>query len=172
MRSRWLLLPALFLCACSTTRSTSKQLSRVAKDWCLTIRASQVIPTYPLTEDLQVGDVFLVNTPLDQEIKQLESAGFLPLDNLIARVNTSGYNAFYNGAYGVNDTSVLPRQWQFPNPARTTSPVTDWANAPGAAFPSYTFQIKKGSGASLALPVQSVPIGLSLLHTASAYGTI
>ncbi|HWW60178.1 MAG TPA: hypothetical protein VN181_02315, partial [Thermoanaerobaculia bacterium] len=132
MRSRILLLPALLLCACSLTRSTSKQLARVAKDWCLTIRASQVIPTYPLTEDLQVGDVFLVNTPLDQEIKQLESDGFLPLDNLIARVNTSGYNAFYNGAYGVTDTSVLPRQWQFPNPARTASPMTDWSNAPGA----------------------------------------
>jgi len=38
------------------------QLERVAKDWCLTIRASQVIPVYPLTEDLQPGDVFLVQT--------------------------------------------------------------------------------------------------------------
>lgn len=172
MRSRVFLLPALFLCACSLTRSTSDQLARVAKDWCLTIRASQVIPTYPLTEDLQVGDVFLVNTPLDQEIKQLEADGFLPLENHIGRMTARGFNAFYDGAYGVTDTSVLPRQWQFPNPPRTTSPTSDWAAAPGAAFPSYTFQIKKGTGASLALPIQSVPIGLSLMHTGSAYGSV
>ncbi|HVR39372.1 MAG TPA: hypothetical protein VMU84_09765, partial [Thermoanaerobaculia bacterium] len=94
MRSRSVVLSALLLCACSLTKSTSTQLSRVAKDWCLTIRASQVIPTYPLTEDLQVGDVYLVTTPIDQEVKQLESDGFLPLDNLIARVLTTGYQQF------------------------------------------------------------------------------
>ena len=49
------------LCGCRTTES---QLARVAKDWCLTIRSSQVLPVYPLTEDLQPGDVFAVQTPL------------------------------------------------------------------------------------------------------------
>ena len=36
-----------------------RALERVARDWCLTIRASQIIPVYPLDEDIQVGDVFV-----------------------------------------------------------------------------------------------------------------
>lgn len=167
-------LAALWLCAaCAiTNRQRAQQLAQVAKDWCLTIRASQVLPVYPLTEDVQVGDVFLVSTPIGDEIRELESAGFLPLDNLIGRMQASGFAQFYNGAYQIANDSVLPRQWQFPNPPRTTPPLTDWGTAPGAAFPSYTFQVRQGAGASLALPVQSVPVGLSLLRTGSAYGTI
>lgn len=152
--------------------SRAEQLARVAKDWCLTIRASQVMPAYPLTEDLQVGDIFLVSTPIEEEVHEFESKGFLPLDNLIARVPITGYGTFYNGAYQVTATSVVPRQWQFPNPARTTSPMTDWGVAPGAAFPSYTFSVKRGQGATLALPINAVPVGLSLLHTGSATGTV
>jgi hypothetical protein len=30
----------------------------------MTIRASQVVPVYPLTEDLQPGEVFLVQLPV------------------------------------------------------------------------------------------------------------
>ena len=145
------------------------QLSRVARDWCLTIRASQVLPVYPLTEDLQVGDVFLVSTPLSQEVHDLEQDGFLPLDNVIARIQPTGWQTFYNGAYGVTDNSVVPRQWQFP---ATTPPATAWNAAPGAAFPSYTFQVKQGAGATLAIPIQAVPVGLSLLQTGDAYGTV
>jgi len=148
------------------------QLARVARDWCLTIRASQVLPVYPLTEDLQVGDVFLVSTPIEEETKALESDGFLPLDNVIARIQPTGWQQFYNGAYGVADASVLPRQWQFPQPPPSASPLTQWSTAPGAAFPSYTFQVKEGFGATLAIPIESVPVGLSLLQTGDAYGTV
>src|SRR5215212_8671217 len=105
----------LTLAACrSLDRRRDEQLARVARDWCLTIRASQVLPVYPLTEDLQVGDVFLVATPLSQEVHDLEQDGFLPLDNVIARIQPTGWQNFYNGSYGVSDTSVVPRQWQFP----------------------------------------------------------
>jgi hypothetical protein len=148
------------------------QLARVARDWCMTIRASQVLPVYPLTEDLQVGDVFLVDTPIDDEVHELEKKGFLPLDNVIARLQPTGWQTFYNGAYGVGDTSILPRQWQFPQPAPTAAPLTAWNTAPGAAFPSYTFQVKSGQGATLAIPIQAVPVGLSLLQTGDAYGTV
>lgn len=130
------------------------------------------MPVYPLTEDLQVGDVFLVSTQLQDEVKEFESKGFLPLDNLIARVPITGYSAVYNGAYQVTADSVIPRQWQFPDPARTAAPMTDWGVAPGAAFPSYTFSVKRGAGATLALPINAVPVGLSLLHTGSATGTV
>ncbi len=48
------------LSGCATQKMSGDQLARVAKDWSLGIRASQIIPVYPLTEDLQPGDVFLV----------------------------------------------------------------------------------------------------------------
>lgn len=168
-----LALLALTLGGCrSLDRSRQDQLARVARDWCMTIRVSQVLPIYPLTEDLQVGDVFLVSTPIEDEVRELEKKGFLPLDNVIARLQPTGWQAFYNGAYGVGDTSVLPRQWQFPQPAPAAPPLTAWNSAPGAAFPSYTFQVKSGQGATLAIPIQAVPVGLSLLQTGDAYGTV
>lgn len=163
----------LSLTACrSLDRKRDNQLARVAKDWCLTIRASQVLPVYPLTEDLQVGDVFLVSTPLSEEVRRLEADGFLPLDNVIARIQPTGWQTFYNGSYGVKDGSIVPQQWQFPTPPPTSAPMTAWSTAPGAAFPSYTFAVKEGAGATLAIPIQSVPIGLSLLQTGDAYGTV
>jgi len=164
---------AVFLIGCrSVDQRRDQQLSRVAKDWCLTIRASQVLPVYPLTEDLQVGDVFLVSAPLEEEVDELEKDGFLPLDNVIARVQPTGWQQFYNGSYGIADTAVLPKQWQFPQPPPSAPPLTAWSTAPGAAFPSYTFQVKEGAGATLAIPIQSVPVGLSLLETGDAYGTV
>lgn len=164
---------ALLLGGCaSVEKRRDDQLARVARDWCLTIRASQVLPVYPLTEDVQVGDVFLVSTPLEDEVKNLEASGFLPLDNGIARLQPVGWQQFYNGAYGVSDGSVLPRQWQFPAPPPAAPPLTAWSSAPAAAFPSYTFEVKRGAGANLAIPLQSVPVGLSLLQTGNAYGTV
>jgi hypothetical protein len=157
------LVAVLCLSCRSLDHAREDQLARVAKDWCLTIRASQVLPVYPLTEDLQVGDMFLVSSPLEEEVHILERDGFLPLDNVIARLLPTGWEQFYNGAYAVSDASVLPRQWQFPN---------TWSSAPGAAFPSYTFQVKQGAGATLAIPIQSVPVGLTLLQTSDAYGTV
>lgn len=172
MQKKWIAIGVLMLvfAGCrSLDRRRDDQLSRVARDWCLTIRASQVLPVYPLTEDLQVGDVFLVSTPLSQEVHDLEQDGFLPLDNVIARIQPTGWQTFYNGAYGVTDNSVVPRQWQFP---ATTPPATAWGVAPGAAFPTYAFQVKQGAGATLAIPIQAVPVGLSLLQTGDAYGTV
>jgi hypothetical protein len=174
MRIRFVAVLVAVLClSCrSLEHARENELARVAKDWCLTIRASQVLPVYPLTEDLQVGDLFLVSTPIQDEVHLLEQSGFLPLENVIARLQPTGWSQFYNGSYFVNDTSVLPRQWQFPNPPPTSAPITSWSAAPGAAFPSYTFQVKRGAGATLAIPIQAVPVGLSLLQTSDAYGTV
>lgn len=168
-----LLAAALCLsCRTSVDRSRARELADVAKEWCLTIRASQVLPVYPLTEDLQVGDILLVSTPIEEEVKLYEQKGFLPLDNVVARLRPTGWNEFYANAYAVKDGSVLPRDWQFPQPAPAAPPLTAWATAPGAAFPSYTFSVRKGAGATLAIPVQAVPVGLSLLATGDASGTI
>ncbi len=166
-------LAAVLCLSCrSLDHAREEELARVAKDWCLTIRASQVMPVYPLTEDLQVGDLLLVSTPIEEEVHLLEKSGFLPMENVVARLHPTGWEQFYNGAYSVTDGSVVPRQWQFPTPAPTTPPLTAWSSAPGAAFPSYTFQVKRGAGATLAIPIQSVPVGLSLLQTNDAYGTV
>ncbi|MDR4498741.1 MAG: hypothetical protein MRK02_12605 [Candidatus Scalindua sp.] len=87
---------------------TTSQLERVAKDWCLTIRASQVIPVYPLTEDIQPGDVFLVQTPIEAQVKVYESKGFLPFDNHLVRLQPKGYFDFYAGGYNIGTSTIPP----------------------------------------------------------------
>ena len=46
--------------------SSESQVQKAARDWCMTIRGSQVVPVYPLTEDIQPGDIFLVQVPVDK----------------------------------------------------------------------------------------------------------
>ena len=166
-----LLVPAFltaFLGACSTTKPAASQLERIAKDWALGIRASQVIPVYPLTEDLQPGDVFLVQTPVEEQTRLYLEKGFLPLENLVTRLRVSGYQDFYAGWPEVEDGSnAPPRRWQFPEAG-----TPDFSRAPLAAFPTYSFSVSRSGGLSLAIPVQAVPLGLNLLDSASADGTI
>src|SRR4249919_5753 len=92
-----LLVFAIALGGCPTEKTSSQQLERVAKDWSLSIRASQVIPVYPLTEDLQPGDVFLVQTPIEEQVQVYLAKGFLPLENLVTRLSPAGYARFYRG---------------------------------------------------------------------------
>ena len=65
------------------------------QDWSMVIRASQVLPIYPLTEDIQPGDVFLVQTPIDKQHEIYTKRGFLPFDNHLGRINPDGYKPFY-----------------------------------------------------------------------------
>ena len=71
----------------------------------MVIRASQVIPVYPLTEDLQPGDVLLVRTPIEEQAKLYKKKGFLPLDQHLVRLYTKGstndFYDFYNARYGL-----------------------------------------------------------------------
>jgi hypothetical protein len=160
---------ALGLCACATT-TRRQQLESVAKDWCLVVRASQVVPVYPLTEDLEPGDVLLVRTPVADQQREYLAKGFLPLDEFVARLRPPGYKDFYGGAYGGLDdgASRPPRPWQFPPDGSKST----WEKAPHAAFPSYSFAVDSGAGLSLALPVHGVPVALSLLGAQSGDGTI
>src|SRR5262245_4689962 len=165
---------SLFLvvaCATSTvgcaTKLRNKELEAVAKDWSMVIRASQVIPVYPLTEDLQVGDVFLVQVPIDRQQDVYRQRGFLPLDNLVLRVNPAGYLSFYRRSFGVGDEQTpLPKHWLKPGAENA------WGTAPKATFPSYSFSVRSGGGFNVAVPVQGVPVGLSLLGGGAAAGTI
>ena len=149
---------------CCTSKKC--QLERVARDWCLTIGASQIIPVYPLTEDVQPGDIFLVQVPIEKQRDDYDKSGFLPLDNFISRVNPAGYSRFYGNSFlYTNGTATLPHDWVRP-------PYTNWEPAPHAAFPSYSFSVKHGEGMNLAVPIDGVPVGLGLMNSDAADGSV
>ena len=150
----------LTLGGCITPERKMEELERVAKDWCMVVRASQVIPVYPLTEDLRPGDVFLTQTPIGDERHLYASKGFLPLDNHITRLSFDDkLGDFYKGYQSTEGT--------FPQNGGSA-----WATMPRAAFPTYNFSISRSGGLNLALPVSGVPIGFNLLGAAAANGTI
>lgn len=151
---------ALLLSACATP---GQQLERVSKDWCLTIRASQVLPVYPLSEDVEPGDVFLVDTSLAEQARVYEEKGFLPLDQLVTRLRGLPYDQFYRDGYFENPYGNVPHD----RPSAGTSP-----SAPKVAFPSYSFRVEKSGGLKLALPLSGVPVGLGLLGSSSAQGSV
>lgn len=158
------LAPGLALAACA---SVDDELEHVAKDWAMTIRASQVIPVYPLTEDLQPGDVFLVQIPIDRQQEIYRDRGFLPLDNHVARLHPDGYRHFYDRAFLPDfGTGLLPRSQQRPTNGKS------WSAAPQSGFPSYSFSVRQGRGLDLAVPVQGVPVGLGLLGSTAADGSL
>ena len=155
--------------------SSETQVQKAAKDWCMTIRGSQVIPVYPLTEDIQPGDLFLVQVPIDKQQELYDRNGFLPLDNHLARINPDGYDEFYSHSFfPSNGTVELPRDWIRPKGVGVYAGTNNlsWQAAPRVAFPSYTFSVQNGAGLNLAVPVQGVPVGLGLLASDAASGSI
>jgi hypothetical protein len=159
---------ATFAMFCTGCASSRNEVQKAAKDWCMTIRGSQVIPVYPLTEDIQPGDIFLVQVPIDKQQQLYEQNGFLALDNHLDRMNPTNYAKFYDHSFfGKDQTYDLPRDW-----IRPTGTNQSWQLAPHAAFPSYSFTVRNGAGMNLAVPVQGVPVGLSLLASDAASGTI
>lgn len=148
-----------------------QQLQGVAKDWCLSIRACQVLPVYPLSEDIQPGDAFLVHMTADREVQAYTTNGFLPLSGLVARIPPANYHDFYAGGYGVADQSVSPpRHWQFPTSNPSNQP--DYRSAPRAEFPAFSFSIKHGEGLNASFPIHAIPVGLGLLDSGDASGTL
>ncbi|MBW2000071.1 MAG: hypothetical protein JRJ29_19185 [Deltaproteobacteria bacterium] len=165
-KAKLLLLSFLILSGCASRMQTG-QLQNIAKDWCLVIRASQIIPVYPLTEDLQVGDIFLVQYNVDEQHAAYTEQGFLPLDNMISRIDPKGFYDFYDLSFARDNPQIqLPAEWLSPGKNKS------WEQAPTANFPTYSFAVKSGAGINLGIPVQSVPIGLSLLGSDAAQGTI
>ncbi len=160
----------LTLCGCSTTMP-EQQLEDVAKSWCMTIRASQVIPVYPLTEDLQPGDVFLVQVPIQKQEENYKKRGFLQLDQLVTRLNNLDYSRFYFNSYfkPYYKGDALDRPTSDPN---LKGRQFIEAPLPMAAFPSYTFEVDTSAGLRLALPVKGVPVGMGLMNASSATGAI
>ncbi|MBM4112760.1 MAG: hypothetical protein FJ253_05205 [Phycisphaerae bacterium] len=158
-------------CAEIAMRQKERQMELVARDWCMVIRASQVIPLYPLSQDMQPGDVFLVNRTVADQSKRYRERGFLPTDLRVCRLFPTTYGDFYRGRAGEprddDPALVLPRAWRDPD-----DPLKPWERFPAAGFPSYTFQVSNSGGLSIAVPVQSVPIAFSILGAASATGSL
>ncbi len=161
---------------CASDRAR-RHLEEVAKGWCETIRASQVIPVYPLTEDLVPGDVFLVQTPIESQASLYRQKGFLPLDDHRTRLKGIPYQEFYFNGYWKDSFGTVPHDPpNRPNPGPVASgapvPALTPAPAPRAAFPTYTFAAKSGFGLALAIPVHGVPVGLNFLRTDRVNGSV
>jgi hypothetical protein len=155
--------PALILlsgCAYFTEQKKERELEMVARRWCMTMRASQIIPIYPLNEDIQPGDVFVVDTPAERQASDYNKRGYLSLDHLVMRLKTSAYPDFYSKSYNIGDSTDTPHHWQFP--------TNTWTNAPMAGFPTYSVDVKKGGGFNAAFPISGIPVGLSYVGSAQA----
>lgn len=160
-----------------------KQLESVAKGWCQTIRASQVIPVYPLTADLRPGDVFMVQTPIASQASVYRQRGFLALDDHRTRLKKVGYDGVYFNGY-FKDPHIVDPSDPHDYPTRkaeffTGEDAADKARAslsaaaaPRAAFPTYTFEVSSGLSGAAALPIQGIPVGLNFLNTQKASGTV
>lgn len=162
-------------CASSKAR---RHLEGVAKGWCETIRASQVIPVYPLTEDLRPGDVFLVQSTVASQAREYRKRGFLALDDHRTRLAGLQFTNLYFDGYWKDEWGATPH----PVPRRpkagplltntaATNQLTD-AAAPRAAFPTYSFAAKSGFGLSLAVPIKGVPVGLNFLRSDRVNGSV
>lgn len=148
-----LILSCLLTASCGLM-TPKNSLERVAKDWSMTVRASQVMPIFPLDEDLRPGDVYISHNDITAEIETWESKGFLPLVNRYDRIpiNKSEYDTLY--ANGFSETGGA-----------------SFYRAPGTAFPSYTFSVDKRGSLGLALPLNSVPVALAAGGAQGATGS-
>ena len=145
---------------------------RVARDWCDVIRASQMIPVYPLSEDIQPGDVFLVRRTIHDQHEEYHEKGYLPFDHLVTRLGNLSYKEFYGQAYW--DAAFDPGTTGHPRLGwkRGEGSTVEIVEAPAAAFPSYSFRTDRGAGFTLAIPVKGVPLAMGLIQANSAFVTV
>ena len=148
----------------------------MAKDWCETIRASQVIPVYPLTQDVIVGDVYLVQTPIADQQRDYEKSGFLPLDDHQVRLPYTNFSKIYFDGYWQDEFGKTPHPMQmFTNAVAGGNAVSNFltsATAPRVAFPTYSFQAQSGFGLSAAFPTQGIPVALGFLGSDQINGSV
>ena len=150
------------IAGCSKTPADEGSLENINKDWNRLIRASHIYPVYPLSQDVQPGDVFLTLKHIE-DTSDWDEPGYLPFDQHLARLYPTGYVSFYTNSFGVGTAGSVPRNW---------IQGDNWSNAPAAAFPTYSFRIKQGGAGSVSLPIQGVPVGLSLMGAREASGMV
>jgi len=134
------------------------QLTGVAKAWNKTIRASQVIPIYPLQEDVRVGDLYVVQHPIEDEPQSWGAVGYLPLTKFVGRLHPKGMFAtmYPDNGYDVRTTAPFPPQvWQREDEVDTPPAVTPAApTAPAPRVPA-TAAAASDTGAAAAGPADS-----------------
>ncbi len=170
------LLASTFILAGCATHDARAHLQSVAKDWCETIRASQVIPVYPLTQDVAIGDVFLVRTPIADQTKDYQTRGFLALDDFRVRLPYTNFHKVYFDGYFKDEFGNTPHTMpEFTNVVSGSNAAAgSWTSvaAPRVAFPTYSFQAKSGFGLSAAFPIQGVPVALAFLRSDQLNGSV
>lgn len=159
----------IFLMGCAAPRVKEEQVARAAKDWCMTIRGSQVIPVYPLTEDILPGDVFLVRQPIQEEQKEYKERGFLRLPQMIVRLHPNGIEDFYLSSHGTFGKTNPPYFWRFDGANLDSNKLH---LLPRAAFPTYRFSTRSGAGLNVAVPIQAIPIAMNLVGSSQVDGAV
>lgn len=166
-----LMLVSAIFCGCTASYLAQKRLEGVARGWCEMIRASQVIPVYPLTEDLIVGDVFLTQTTIEDQEGEYKKNGFLPLDDHQVRLAYTNFSSMYFDAYwkdsfgGTNVPHSVPTFTNAGAFSNAQPIILTAAPLPRAAFPTYTVQAQSGAGFNAAFPIQGIPVALSYLNS-------
>jgi hypothetical protein len=167
-----------FLAGCARN-----QYEKVAKEWCTAIRASQMIPVYPLNQDIRPGDVYLVQSAIGQQAKEYKDKGFLSLDDLRTRLElkpeTYSNKMYFDSYFKSEGTlpfaypTLTPPTSEILQPGKTSISTTLTATpAPRVAFPSYSFTIKSGQGLSLGVPISAIPVALNFLGAQETSGTV
>jgi len=176
-RACFLFVAAIFVyggAGCATSRR--ENLEKVARDWCETIRASQVMPVYPPHEDLQVGDVFLVQATMSQEEEDWKDRGYLPLPRQVTRLHQLDFDTFYQPAYweGTYQPGDTGHERPVPGVVERDPKTGRFTNvrAPRAAFPSYHVEVDLGAGLTAALPIKGFMVGLGMLHAESGTASV
>jgi hypothetical protein len=88
---------------------------------------------------------------------------------MLLRLQPEAYREFYLHSHGIGDRADTPHHWKFPPEAEKP---TDWPSAPWASFPTYGFSVTSGAGLKLAVPLDGIPVAMSLLGASSAHGSV
>jgi hypothetical protein len=141
----------LLVSGCISSRERGDALADTGKQYCQSIRALNIFPVYPLNADLQVGDVFLVDQPIENETKIWNEKGFLPLPALFDRLDISNdtWKKHYVPATFANIPSAIPGQ----------------TPAPGASFPEISIDLGRSGGIGAGMPIQGVAVSAQALGT-------
>lgn len=177
LQSIAVLLLLVFISGCASY-AARKRLEGVAKGWCEMIRASQVIPVYPLTQDLMVGDVFLTQTTINDQASEYNRRGFLALDDYQIRLPYTNFSQIYFDGYwkdgfgGTNTPHPVPVFTNIGAISNVQPLLLTTAPLPRAAFPTYSVQAQSGYGFNAAFPIQGIPVALSYLNSQQVNASI
>lgn len=187
----------IMLVSLGCRHSYKDQMENVAKKWCMTIHASQVIPVYPLEQGIRPGDIYLVGEAHAIQKDIYEQKGFLPLDTYYHRLERAEEKL--KEYYGMD---VLSEVWSTTElnegeqsasalALKECAPKTDDyerllclvdkisktksvkpRNLPLAVFPSYTADVGMDGSLGLGISLEGIPIGLSMLHSSKATAVV